>query len=177
MSTIPKPPGDPAWSAARHALAVLLLTSVHHAYGAYVYNTPWRYHALLVSVPTALVILGSLTLMRRRSSGLVGVLLRGLFVLTTLAIPVLAFGAYEGLYNHVVKNALYFGGASPGLLARLFPPPTYEMPNDVFFEITGVLQVVPAAMAAWHLYRMWGGNARLAGRSYARADSSLRANS
>ena len=37
---------------------------------------------------------------------------------------------------------------------RLFPAPTYEMPNDVLFEITGVLQVVPAALAAWHLYRM-----------------------
>jgi hypothetical protein len=176
MSTISKPAGDAAWNAARYGLAVLLLTSVHHAYGAYVYDTPWRYHAVLVSVSTGLVIFGSLVLLRRLS-GLLRVVLRGLFVLTTLAIPVLAFGAYEGLYNHVMKNALYFGGASPGLLARLFPPPTYEMPNDVFFEITGVLQVAPAAIAAWHLYRMWAGTARLAGQSYSQAGSSLRANS
>jgi hypothetical protein len=39
-------------------------------------------------------------------------------------------------------------------MARLFPPPTYEMPNDAFFEVTGILQVVPAALAAWHVYRM-----------------------
>jgi hypothetical protein len=33
-------------------------------------------------------------------------------------------------------------------MTRLFPPPTYELPNDAFFEITGILQVVPAALAA-----------------------------
>jgi hypothetical protein len=39
-------------------------------------------------------------------------------------------------------------------LVRLFPPPKYELPNDAFFEITGVLQVVPAALAAAKLYRL-----------------------
>jgi hypothetical protein len=36
-------------------------------------------------------------------------------------------------------------------MTRLFPPPTYEMPNDLFFELTGVLHVVPAARAAGRL--------------------------
>jgi peroxiredoxin len=55
---------------------------------------------------------------------------------------------------------------------RLFPPPTYEMPNDAFFEITGVAQAVLGGIAAWHLYRFGarrrpppsraGGAARLA---------------
>jgi hypothetical protein len=27
----------------------------------------------------------------------------------------------------------------------------YEMPNDLLFEATGVLQVVPAVLAAYHL--------------------------
>ena len=31
---------------------------------------------------------------------------------------------------------------------RLFPPPTYEMPSDVFFEVTGVLQFLAAVVAA-----------------------------
>jgi hypothetical protein len=154
MSRILKPPRDAAGSAARDALTVLLLTSVHHAYGAYVYDTPWRYHVVLISVPVGLVILGSLALLRVRPSGLLGALTRGVFVLTVLAMPVLGIGVYEGLYNHVVKNAFYFGGASPAVMARLFPPPTYEMPNDAFFEITGMLQVVPAALAAWHVCRM-----------------------
>lgn len=40
---------------------------------------------------------------------------------------------------------------SPTLLHRLFPPPTYELPNDLLFELLGVAQVVPAAIAAWRL--------------------------
>jgi peroxiredoxin len=154
MSMVLEPPRDAAGSAARDALTVLLLTSVHHAYGAYVYDTPWRYHVVLISVPAGLVILGSLALLRARPSGLLGALARRVFVLTVVAMAVLMIGLVEGLYNHVVKNAFYFSGVSPVVMARLFPPPTYEMPNDAFFEITGMLQVVPAALAAWHVYRM-----------------------
>lgn len=36
----------------------------------------------------------------------------------------------------------------------LIPPPMYEMPNNVFFELTGVLQVIPAALIVKHLFRM-----------------------
>ncbi|HEY1308586.1 MAG TPA: AhpC/TSA family protein [Vicinamibacterales bacterium] len=153
MHSIDTSSRDAGGNATRAATALLLLTSIHHAYGGYVYHTPWRYHAALVSAVTATVIVGALALWRRRPSALAGRFARIVFLVTTLAIPVIGFGLFEGLYNHVVKNLLYFGGASMALLARLFPPPTYEMPNDVFFEITGVLQVVPAALAAWFLYR------------------------
>jgi hypothetical protein len=145
---------DAASSAARYACAVLVITSIHHAYGAYVYNTPWRYHAVLVAGATAPLIFGALAVVRSRPSGLLRVLAQGLFILATLGVAVLMIGMFEGLYNHVVKNLLYFGGASSALMTRLFPAPTYELPNDAFFEITGILQVVPAALAAWYLYRM-----------------------
>ena len=145
---------DAASNVARFASAVLLITSIHHAYGAYIYDTPWRYHAVLVAGVTAPLMFGALALMRSRPSGLLRTLAQWLFLLGTLGVAVLMIGTFEGFYNHVVKNLLYFGGASPALMMRLFPPPTYEMPNDVFFEITGILQVVPAALAAWYLYRM-----------------------
>lgn len=38
------------------ALAILLLTSLHHAYGAYVCHTPWRLHVVLVAALTASVL-------------------------------------------------------------------------------------------------------------------------
>src|SRR5712691_3534143 len=41
------------------------------------------------------------------------------------------------------------------MMRRLFPPPTYEPPNDVFSEVTGLLQVVPAAVTAYFLYRLF----------------------
>lgn len=38
------------------AVGISLLTSMHHAYGAYIYNTPWRHHAAIVSmVATAMI--------------------------------------------------------------------------------------------------------------------------
>ena len=146
--------GSTASDVARHALIGLLLTSVHHAYGAYVYSTPWRLHVVFIAGAAALVILGALGVLRARPSGWPRTAAWWLLALTVLALPVVMVGVFEGLYNHVLKNVLYFGGSAAGTMARLFPPPQYEMPNDVFFEITGMLQVVPAALAALHLYRV-----------------------
>lgn len=154
MSSNQKRWGDAASNVSRYAFAELAITSIHHAYGAYVYHTPWRYHAVLVAAVTAPLIFGALSLVRSRPSGLLRTLALGLFVLATFGVAVLMIGTFEGLYNHVVKNLLYFGGASPAHMTRLFPPPTYELPNDAFFEITGVAQVLPAVLAAWYLYRM-----------------------
>jgi hypothetical protein len=145
---------DASAQVAVYSLATLVLTSVHHVYGAHAFATPWRYHAVYIAGATAAVLLLAFGVYRRRRSGVAGGLAWGLFVLTASAVPVLLFGVIEGGYNHIVKNVLYFGGASAELLARLFPAPTYEMPSDALFEITGVLQVVPAAIAGWYLYRM-----------------------
>jgi peroxiredoxin len=134
------------WRVVLSAVALLLLTDVHHVYGARVYQTPWRYHVLLLSVPAMVAIL----LSRRRLT----------LVLVTLVVPVLGIGAFEGFYNHLVKDVLYFHGASPALLTRLFPPPTYEMPNDAFFEITGVAQALLGATTAWYLLRFAQGRPR-----------------
>lgn len=71
-----------------------------------------------------------------------------LLIALTLGLAVGMFGLFEGGYNHGVKLLLFFGGASPETMQRLFPPPTYEMPSDAFFETTGVLQFVAALMAA-----------------------------
>ena len=136
------------------ALAVLLLTTVHHVYGAYVYQTPWRLHAAYVSGFTAAAILASLRIVWRGTDDAFSAIAFWLFAGVTLLIPVLTIGLFEGAYNHVVKDALYFAGASAARLNRMFPPPTYEMPNDVFFEMTGVMQVVPASLTAWFLYRL-----------------------
>ena len=153
------PARDPERGVAWSSLAGLLLTSVHHAYGGYVYRTPWRYHVVLVAAPAAAVILGARAVARARPSGLLGAVARWTFGLTALVLPVILIGAFEGFYNHLVKDVLYFAGLPAEQMARLFPPPRYEMPNDAFFEITGVLQVVPAALTARDLFRMVAGRA------------------
>ena len=144
--------GDHAARAAVNALAVLVLTSIHHAYGAVIYHTPWRLHVVPIAVAAALAVVGALASMRAR--GAAGGVAMWVFVLAVAVVPVLTIGTFEGWYNHVLKNLLYFGGAPGGVMHRLFPPPRYEMPDDLFFEITGVLQALPATLAAMHLYRM-----------------------
>ena len=139
---------------ARYALAVLLLTSVHHIYGAYIYDTPWRSHVALVSGLATAAIIGSLLVFRRQPDGIAGNMAFWVFTAVTLVIPVVIIGIFEGGYNHVVKNALYFGGASAAVMCKFFPPPTYELPNDLFFEVTGMLQFFPAMVTGYHLYTL-----------------------
>ena len=136
------------------ALAILLLTAVHHAYGAYAYDTPWRLHVVIVAGLTALLLWGAAHVLRRRPAGLARTVALVAFCLVDLLLPVVGIGFFEGGYNHVLKNALYFGGTSPQLMARLFPPPVYELPGDWLFEITGVLQLVLGVVAACRLYRL-----------------------
>jgi hypothetical protein len=135
-------------------LAVSLLTSVHHYYGAYVYKTPWRRHAALVIGLATAAALGSLLVLRRRTTSLADAVAIWFLTADTLVVHVGGFGVFEGGYNHLLKDVLYLGGASPALLRRLFPAPRYEVPDDAFFEVTGVLQVVLAAVTGYYLYRL-----------------------
>jgi hypothetical protein len=138
----------------RYALAVLLLTSVHHAYGAYVYRTLWRLDAVVLSAFAAAAILSSLVVIQRNTDETVREIAFWVFTAVVFVVPVALIGLFEGAYNHALKNALYFAGASSTLMSRLFPPATYELPNDVFFETTGVMQAVLGSITAWLLYRL-----------------------
>jgi hypothetical protein len=131
-------------SVQRHALAVLLLTSAHHVYGALLYHTPFRLKILPIAALTALVLVAARALSCAHRGTKTGHVATGLFTLTALVVPVLLIGAVEGGYNHALKNVLFFAGLPHTLLRKLFPPPTYVLPNDLVFELTGILQVVPA---------------------------------
>jgi hypothetical protein len=39
-------------------------------------------------------------------------------------------------------------------MQKLFPPPMYEMPNNLFFEITGVLTFFTAVVAGYFAYQL-----------------------
>ena len=129
-------------------LAVLILTTVHHVYGAYIYDTPWRNHVAHVAGLGAAALLGACVVFKRRAGTPVGEVALGILVLVTLVLPVIGIGLFEGGYNHALKNALYFAGTSPATMRRFFPPPTYELPSDVFFEVTGV-RIAAVGRAAW----------------------------
>lgn len=137
--------------AAASSIVVLALTSIHHLYGAVVYETPWRMHVMYVSIPGAILIAGFLLIAwqfrgtsRGRMAAWFGV---------ALAFPVGIIGIYEGGYNHLLKNLLYFGGATD-LVSQLFPSPAYELPNDAFFELTGITQFVAGLVAGRYVLRL-----------------------
>jgi hypothetical protein len=120
-----------------------VLTSIHHVYGAVRYQTPWRYHAVALGALALLAMYGGLLLSRRRSTTL---LARGAwwtFWIADALVFVLGLGVFEGAYNHGLKLLLYFAQLSPASFQALFPSPTYEVPNDAFFELSGVAQVFP----------------------------------
>ncbi len=122
------------------ALATLAFTAVHHAYGGVLYATPWRLHGA-----AAAVLVGGLLIALARARSRTAA-----FALAALvfAIPVAAIGAFEGVYNHLLKNVLFVAHAPRWLLLAMFPPPAYELPNDALFELSGIAQIVPAAFAA-----------------------------
>ncbi len=126
------------------ALATLGLTTIHHVYGGLVYGTPWRLHgsAVAIAIGAALIVLSILYNGTHRK--VFGYVLGA----AVLLMPVLGTGLFEGGYNHLLKNVLFAVGAPRDLMLRMFPPPTYELPNDAFFEVTGIAQIIPAAFAA-----------------------------
>jgi hypothetical protein len=129
-------------------VGVMLLTSIHHAIGAVVYQTPWRLHVLVISIPVSVALLAAFAVHRRRPDRLAGRIAAGAVIALVTVVAIALFGLFEGLYNHVLKDVLFGLGAPRELMRALFPAPRYVMPDNLVFEVTGVLQVWPAAMAA-----------------------------
>jgi hypothetical protein len=130
------------------AAAVSVATSVHHVYGAVIYHTPWRYHAVAVSAGTLVIMFAALRLSRVAAGTMAGRVAWWTFWGMNAAVFALLIGAFEGVYNHALKDLLFYGGTQLSVMRALFPPPMYELPNDWFFELTGVLQIVPSAVTA-----------------------------
>ena len=133
--------------------ALLGLTVFHHAYGAVLYETPWRNHVALIVLPMLLAMIAAHEIHRRNPDTPLGG--ASLWAFRVLAfVPIVVLGIFEGGYNHLVKDLLFFAGLRADLLDRLFPDSVYEMPDDLIFEVSGVLQLVVAAYAARWLVRL-----------------------
>jgi hypothetical protein len=141
------------------ALALLALTAVHHVYGAVAFGTPWRHHVLLIVVPAAIAIFFALRRGAEMDGQSAGRLWTVVAALVIFLVPVGVIGFYEGGYNHVLKNLVYFSAGEARTLA-LFPPPIYEMPHDVFFEATGIAQFPLSIATAVLTIRLFRGVAR-----------------
>ena len=135
-------------------IITMVLTIIHHSYGAIIYEAPFRLHVALIAVPATLILLITFWMYNKQTRKAYKTAAFWIFISFLAIFPIGIIGLFEGVYNHVVKNILYFGGASNGLLTMLFPPPEYEMPNDVFFELTGILQAIPGLFALYYFLKI-----------------------
>lgn len=137
------------------SLSIMILTLIHHAYGALIYEDPFRLHVMYGAIPVILIQLLAYRKVQGTSSALIRQLAFAAFMLISVVISVCAIGLYEGGYNHLLKNLLYFGGATQATLDLLFPPAVYEMPGNYFFEVTGIFQFVFGMYGIYCLIQYW----------------------
>jgi len=135
---------------------LMVTTSVHHIYGAYIYDTPERLHVLAISIPVILLTYFFDSYFRKTSPTHKNIMV--LAYAAVIFVPsLLLIGVLEGVYNHILKNILYFSNVSEDTIINVFyhfyDAELVEMPNDFLFELTGVAQGVLAIPLALQFFR------------------------
>lgn len=148
-SLLSSAPAGLVYRATATTLAILVMTSIHHVYGAEVFDTPYRLHIVYISIPVALLIVGCVALARSTASQTLAWAASWLFVILTGLFAIAAVGFYEGGYNHVIPNIQYLFGVE-----HTVRPGLYEPPDDLVFQLTGVAQFGIALVAATALWRL-----------------------
>jgi hypothetical protein len=130
---------------------VYIVTTFHHLYGAKIYNTPWRKD---VGINGGLILFICFIFLF-----LFSVYKKNIFLTLYSVISFIVFefgiGLFEGLYNHVLKNVLFFCGMPLSTWRKLFPAPAYEIPDNLLFESTGILQFFVALISTFYLLKIY----------------------
>jgi hypothetical protein len=138
---------------AYYSIGTMILTLVHHLYGAIIYDDPFRLHVTIVAVPVTAILFGCYITYARTHNAALKKAQWIVFLVLTCVFSIALIGMYEGGYNHVVKNLLYFAGVSTTTLDQLYPA-IYELPNDFIFEFSGVAQFATGVMCIIELRRL-----------------------
>jgi hypothetical protein len=136
--------------------SIMILTSIHHIYGAVIYHTPWRYHAVYVAI-VVILFTTILDQLQKRAAASIQSIFFYLNMSIIFLVSGVLIGGFEGIYNHLIKNIMFFGGFDSQIMMALFPPPKYEMPNDFVFELTGVFQAFLAIALGIEIYKILRG--------------------
>jgi len=134
--------------------ALLALTIVHHAYGAIIYQTPWRFHVAPPALGAMLLLVVALVAHQELGDTRGGRLGLGVALAVIFGV-VVGVGFFEGGYNHLFKTIVWAAVVPTPTLLRMFPPPMYVLPSSVVFEATGILQLVVGIWAARDGIRLW----------------------
>lgn len=135
---------------------LMITTSLHHVYGAYIYNTPERLHVLAVSIPVIIITYFFDRYFRKKTVPYKKVPTL-LYAIVIFVPSLLLIGLLEGIYNHVLKNILFFSNVPEDTIKKTFysfyEPELVEMPNDAIFELTGIFQGILAIALAIQFVR------------------------
>lgn len=134
---------------------LMVTTSVHHIYGAYIYDTPERLHVLAISIPVMVLTYFFDGYFRKKAPPHKKIMVL-LYAMVILVPSLLLIGVLEGVYNHILKNILFFSNVPEDTIINSFyyfyddkSTEMIEMPNDAIFELTGIAQgllVIPLAI-------------------------------
>lgn len=124
------------------SVALVVLTSIHHGYGAITYGTPWRWNLLKESIPVICFLLVSAYFIKRKYHFSFKSFWNWLFLLTLIFPVIFQIGAFEVVYCQGFKNALPYLEVSSSRLLEMFPPPMFSQKNDLVFEIIGLQQII-----------------------------------
>lgn len=130
-----------------------LISSAHHWYGATAYDTPWRAGVTYWIGGSVLITYSLLYIYWKNVSNITGKIALFIFLFSAVIFQA-GFIMFECVYSHVLKNILFFGGMSQSILQRLYPAPAYHLPDNLIFELTGLLQLV-GFVAVWFAYRVF----------------------
>ena len=130
-----------------------ITTWIHHVYGGIVYDTPYRVIVPSLTLPIFWFITFYIQyrLIKQTTKAL-----KYVYILIVSLFWILPIGLIEGGYNHILKNILFFTGVSQEKLATFFPPEfgalrLFEKPNDIIFEVTGIIQFFIGLMIIYYL--------------------------
>lgn len=145
----------PAIRAALVSLVILFaVTTVHHLYGGLVLGSPNRLLVPVLLLPLVGAAVAALAVFRRTGrTAAVRTYVTIAFVLAGL------LGIVHSAYSHLYKDVLFLVGGSPDLYVLLNPDEHYP-PDDVFFEVTGTIELAAAIAVAATAIRLLRPRAR-----------------
>ena len=117
-----------------------LVTCVHHWYGAMAYDTPWRTEVVYWITFITMIVYSLLYVYWKHIHSLIGKIALWLFVVGAVFLQA-GFTLFECVYSHILKDILFFAGTSRAVLEQMYPAPAYHLPDNLLFEITGILQL------------------------------------
>lgn len=133
----------PATRAAIVSLVILFaVTTAHHLYGGLLLGSPNRLLVPVLLLPLVGAAIAALAVFRR--TGSTGA--ARTYVIIALVLAGL-LGIVHSAYSHLYKDVLFLAGG-PAELYVLLNPDEHYPPDDVFFEVTGLVELAAAIAVA-----------------------------